>query len=615
MMKPETQAEVISNFQNNHRDRYALISIIMLIYFAIAIFPVLFSLKCDGYLPHAPWAALWVPLWIVDAVMLASVVLDFFVKEQSQDAEGNDIVEPTTAKEYLDKVIGLLQTVSFFLIQVFLVARLDRANSWSWFSVFAPWFFYDSLHIVALFYDSCLFEVPPPDFSKSPEPGEEEEEEEETHFQIEMEYYYSLTKQQQGRSAIVTCLLRIWFAAFLAYKLNSITETRAAVGGNWNWALVLLPVWVYIISRYYYSMLSYHKSNQVLKSLQGYDLQDPGVRGKVMYSQNLSMSCFFMSCCALVPILMSVLLVCSLEISTITTFVIILPVFLGLFVLLVCICTVWCCFSTMDVTLNEEVGGSDPKSGSYVPPESATGHNVVSSPVVIFIPDDSNPGAATERGINLVGSGGASGSRIDVLVPAKEAQLVVNPPDAKDATTTAAAAGVASSSRPHLPQPHLEFEPAASSSAAVKDDARLALNVQHEFILDESGDEGGADKNICGDGNDSVIDDDFEDDDGDDDDDHDDNNRDHGKEGYSDEESEAEVEEDEIDMQEEAEESCTEYEDEDVEGGEPCVSRGEEPVNQAAPEKPKVKPPKGVLKTVAPPPSQVAQTHIDPDID
>lgn len=75
MMKPETQAEVISNFQANHRDRCALISLIMLLYFAIAIFPILFSLKCDGYLPAAPWAALWTPLWVVDVIIMASAIL------------------------------------------------------------------------------------------------------------------------------------------------------------------------------------------------------------------------------------------------------------------------------------------------------------------------------------------------------------------------------------------------------------------------------------------------------------------------------------------------------------------------------------------------------------
>lgn len=75
MMKPETQAEVISNFQANHRDRYALISLIMLLYFAVAVFPIIFSLKCDGYLPTAPWAALWIPLWIVDFILMASAVL------------------------------------------------------------------------------------------------------------------------------------------------------------------------------------------------------------------------------------------------------------------------------------------------------------------------------------------------------------------------------------------------------------------------------------------------------------------------------------------------------------------------------------------------------------
>lgn len=304
------------------------------------------------------------------------------------------MVAPTTMEENLEKTLGLLQTASFVLIQVFLVARLDRAINWSWYSVFAPWFAYESLQVLALFYDSCLFQVPPPDFSstKSPSSNENgeggEDDEEDKRLEIEMQYYYSVTKQQQGRSTIVSSLLRIWFAVFLAYKLNAVTDTPAP-SVNWSWGLVLLPVWTYILSRYYYAFLSFYKSRQVIQSLQGQDLEDPGVRGRLMYGQNLSMSCFFTGCCTAVPILMSVLLVCSLEIQPISTFVIILPFFIALFLLLFCVCTVWCCFSTMDVNVDEE-GQNDDKASGYVPPEESH-PDMVSSPVVIYIPDEEGP--------------------------------------------------------------------------------------------------------------------------------------------------------------------------------------------------------------------------------
>ncbi|NDD92851.1 hypothetical protein EBZ37_12275 [bacterium] len=64
---------------------------------------------------------------------------------------------------------------------------------------------------------------------------------------------------------------------------------------------------------------------------------------------------------------MSVLLVCSLEIKPISTYIIILPAFISLFVLLMCVCGVWCCLATVDADGLEKAAT---EGGAYMPPGS-----------------------------------------------------------------------------------------------------------------------------------------------------------------------------------------------------------------------------------------------------
>ena len=62
----------------------------------------------------------------------------------------------------------------------------------------------------------------------------------------ETSYNEKILEQSVGKKAVVVALLRIWFAAFLAAKIDQSVD--------WNWGLVFLPVWIYLTMQYAYAV-------------------------------------------------------------------------------------------------------------------------------------------------------------------------------------------------------------------------------------------------------------------------------------------------------------------------------------------------------------------------
>ena len=373
-MKPEMQAKIIQNFQKNSTDRYILFLGILLFYCCLAIFPILFAAKCDGYIPQVPWAALWTPLWAYDALLLLTAVLGFVLRHKVEDEEGNITVEPRTWADFGDDLINLSLTALWCLIQVFLVLRLDRVILWSWFSIFAPWFAYDAIKFLAHIHSGYFATVPRPSpafssvkrASQGGSAGDEEEggagegEDEDAQFHAEMEYYQKVMLQQDEKQSVVLSALRVWLAAFLAYKLDAITNTDTSangIGSFWNWGFVMLPVWVWILYCYIEAVRGYWRGSSLSASVAveieeagGPEHLTPATMVKMQVAEGMTSQCYVSCCCIIpVPVLVSVLLVSSLETPTqISTFIIILPVFLALFLLLACLVTVWCCLVSVD---------------------------------------------------------------------------------------------------------------------------------------------------------------------------------------------------------------------------------------------------------------------------
>ena len=444
LMAPEMQAKVIGNFQKNAKDRYLLLLLILAVYSSIASFPILFAAKCDGYIPGVSWAALWTPLWLADLVLLLGAFFSFVVREEVEDEEGNPKPVPFTAADWADCSLNLALSSLYTLLQVFLVLRLDRAVLWSWFAVFAPWFAYDGLSLLARFHPAFLATVPHPDAkiknkgkdkgkeedkgtgkdkagagagagadadadaekgeggkSKQEQEQEDEEQSEEEKFEAEADYYQHLMQQRADQQGVALNAARIWLAAFLATKLNNITNTistaegQAQAGADWSWWLVLLPVWVFVAYKYAAAVKALLEGQRVAAALaqqlqeqhqqrklsglgSGSDEEEGGPDGfpmgpsemlKAQHAQVLQSS-FLGACCCSAPayLLVFVLLASSLSGASagpISTFIVVLPVFVVLLALLVVAVCAWGCLACVDTeALSGALGGPGGGEGS-----------------------------------------------------------------------------------------------------------------------------------------------------------------------------------------------------------------------------------------------------------
>ncbi len=397
--------------QKNHKDRTSVVLLIALVFAAILILPILFSLKCDGTLSdNAPWTAIWTPMWLVDLFFLVSAVYFMFDKpEPPVTEEGDKAPPPEEEVPFAVKLSNLVTTVLFALIQIFVMMRMDRDIHWSWFKVFIPWFLYEGVHVVSLLQLALFTTVAPPDFENLTLIVEEGHSGEEEIFMqkiaLESKYFEALLEQKNAQKTILVCLLRAWLAVFLALKLN---------GNDWNWGLVLLPVWVYLFAQYVYS---YVLRAWGLSKLSGLNVEgimagaetDPMAVARLQQGNELLSSSFFGCLFQAVPLFMALMLVCRLQVSSYSTFLIILPVFLSIGC---CCCAVFCticCLSVVDMDgLNDEMEkqrqqqeGAGGGEKEYTPPnpldvEAGVQHTANPSaeygtfaPAVVVSPDES----------------------------------------------------------------------------------------------------------------------------------------------------------------------------------------------------------------------------------
>lgn len=225
--------------------------------------PILFSLKCDNTVGNdVPWLALWTPMWIVDGFLLVATGLLF-----TQGSDPNDTESPHVS--IAEKISHLFTTLMFILVQIFMLMRLDGKVTWSWGATFAPWYIYE-VYTAAVLVPSALFEnIPLPNLDEVHVDTHEVEDghnpEEELLFkkvEVECEYFNKAINQRKERRSIAVCALRLWLAAFLAVQLD-----RAVA---WNWGLVLLPVWLYLLLQLVFAC---HMRAWGLEVAQGVDVE------------------------------------------------------------------------------------------------------------------------------------------------------------------------------------------------------------------------------------------------------------------------------------------------------------------------------------------------------
>jgi len=272
--------------------------------------------------------------------------------------------------------------------------RLDENIQWNWFAVFAPWFAYEFLNVLTiLIYGTVFSIIPLPSQNDSSINDENSDEYLMKKVTEEGEYFKKLIMKSTDRKQIIVSILRAWLAIFLAVKSNHNVD--------WNWGLVLLPVWVYLlfcyIESYNYRSWGYKKMQENMISEEEVSV-DPLKQIKFQQGNELigasQTSCLFTT---LGPLLIAILLVCRLEVSSYSTFIIIIPIFISIGC---CFCMVFgiiCCLSNIDTESLEKsdeqgeyCGNTDEEAppnkdnveitNAYLPPQPPTSNaEIVSS--------------------------------------------------------------------------------------------------------------------------------------------------------------------------------------------------------------------------------------------
>lgn len=375
--------EMLKNFQNNTADRWKIIFFVALIFAIILLLPILFSLKCDGTI-SAPWMAIWTPMWLVDAIMLILVCISIVMSGHGKDEEEDQKV--VEQEKWTTQLLLFLQTCVFILVQFFVFLRLDKTIQWSWFVVFIPWYLFEVLCIVDML-SVAIASVEVPDYDayhEMPDGVDDggDDPEGAKRVWLESKYYEALMNQFTARKDIVVSLLRIWLAIFLAAQINGDVD--------WNWGLVMLPIWLYFA---YHIFVWQYLKKMGEKILEGIDIAgmqsgevpfDPKVQVKLQVGMELVQASGSSFYGRLPHLLMALLLVSRLEVSKFSTFWILIPIFLMIFL---CICFVGCgiCFLSFtdpnqaregmqDIYENAGPVGDDDNSGHVEDPLISDGN-------------------------------------------------------------------------------------------------------------------------------------------------------------------------------------------------------------------------------------------------
>lgn len=377
----------LKNFQKNKKDRFTILLLILLIFGALITLPVLFSLKCDGRIQDAPWLAIWTPMWIIDSVLLLSSIL-VFLEPDHEPEEGEEPVEKIPL--YI-KVLYLVQTCSMVLTQIFVLAKLDEVLNFSWGKIFIPWYVYEAFSVLEKIPMACN-SIPDPDFSAIPSNMENPEEEKVQKMMLATEVFRKQIERHAVRFSVGAHLLRVWLAIFLAYQLDS--------HDNWNWGLVLLPMWSYFAMEFVngYTLRSWGNSLLAgidMNALESGIIDDVEVQLKAQHGQELVMAGSVGLCVQLGPLLMALLLISRLEVSFFSTFIIIFPVFAVLGCCFCAVCCTFCCLSNVDTDsmYNGNEGPAEERTASDDPAQAMMGSNAYEPPS----PSDIETGNATSN--------------------------------------------------------------------------------------------------------------------------------------------------------------------------------------------------------------------------
>ncbi|CAM9252462.1 unnamed protein product [Ascophyllum nodosum] len=295
------------------RERVWLVLSFMVLVGAYLLWPILFSLRVDGY-TSMPWSTVWIPLWVIDAIgALFFLLLLSWGPIKAPPGREEGWHDPYPMKQ---RALTLFQWFLFVLFQVFLVMRLDGRISWSSSEVLSPlilWLVVNTLGALYLLY-------------------------------IQTQRLF-LGRVIEACRVVVQNLTLMIQLVFLVLKLEDEVD--------WNWWVVFIPLWVYHLGHFGGWLMKCSIATSLtmdLKKREG-DSQEEQVKtlesSLLRDTANRNRSA---SCGSLVVSILAVALVNGADFST---FVVFIPLFLSAAFLVCTVSGAICCFRVPPGELDE----------------------------------------------------------------------------------------------------------------------------------------------------------------------------------------------------------------------------------------------------------------------
>jgi hypothetical protein len=324
-----------------------LMFVIALLFGAVLALPILFSLKVDETLGHkVTWVEIWTPMWIVDGFMGLLAVM-IFCSHRSDDEDRYSEDEDTAAREKeistSAKVINLVQTVLFISLQVLILTKLDGSISISWLKTLSPWIGYECVTVLVSL-PTALLSLNDRQLAgeQAVSTGDDEQDTLLSSYLRESECLIRAVERFKARHTIFNSVLRIWQAVFLAMELD--------ITVSWNWAFVLLPLWLLLIGSAYIAFSLRDWGDAVVDEIASEAFVTEEQQSlKAQASTAIKGYASSLCCVQVLGSIISVLLILRLEdIASYSAFIILLPVFV---VIGCCCCAVYatlCAYAVVD---------------------------------------------------------------------------------------------------------------------------------------------------------------------------------------------------------------------------------------------------------------------------
>lgn len=320
--------------------------------------------------------------------------------------------------------------------------KLDHDIDWNWFVVFIPWYLFEFFSIISVIniLKSSKFSL---SFTPSPEELEEayrefereknrendeedreltglqDEEKFHVEFELNKKHYDQYYELDDYKWSIVQSLLDILLAILIAVKLEADEderEGRSDKGGE-KWSLYFLPIWVYFTIQFVRSYLYHSEGNTIINNTPQVSLEEGLTSDNLKnfisfyHASIIKTKASYLLYSQIIPIIIFFLLAMSLDVSSFSTFLIIIPVFIILGCCFLSVFGFFCCLSCVNPDdYDPSKAGAEGEQegvGVYQPPSSTGGSSTSAAATsaaapespIVFMPTAYVPELDEEQGV------------------------------------------------------------------------------------------------------------------------------------------------------------------------------------------------------------------------